>query len=444
MLNGIVIAQDFKPNAAYPGITGTPGVPDGIFSTGVHWAPRFGFAYEPTGSGKTAIRGGFGVSYGRTPFALYNNDLANPPFTTGVTLLNGTLAEPSLGVAAPLSAVSIGSVGRPNQTFNPVQTMSYSLTVEHQVIPDGVLSVAYVGSDSTNLPGGQDLNYPLPVAAPTINNPACLSASESSSPAGGFNFDPCINMGLVSADYTRPNKGWSAISGASNSAAQYNGRGNYNSLQVGFQYRAHHGLTLTAAYTYGRSFSDVYYGAQNPRNWRVEYAPVGYDRDQMFTSSYIYDLPFLKGRKDTAGKVLGGWSFSGITVAESGFPNTIGLSIPTPGLASRPNCVASVSGPKTPSQWFNTNAFTAPAFGFFGNCGNGIVMGPGLSDWDWALYKKFPIGERLKMTMRFEAFNIWNHPSFSGVSTGYGSGSFGQLTSALDPREFQFALRFDF
>jgi hypothetical protein len=103
-----------------------------------------------------------------------------------------------------------------------------------------------------------------------------------------------------------------------------------------------------------------------------------------------------------------------------------------------------VGGPKTASKWFNTNAFASPAFGFFGNCSNGNITGPGMNVWDWALYKAFPLRERLKMQIRAEAFNIWNHTNFNGVCTGLGSGCFGQLTGALDPRQLEFALRFDF
>lgn len=96
------------------------------------------------------------------------------------------------------------------------------------------------------------------------------------------------------------------------------------------------------------------------------------------------------------------------------------------------------------AAWFNTSAFTAPPFGFFGNCGPGSIPGPPEDTWNWALFKTFPITERLRMQFRAEAFNIWNHPSFTYVSTGLGSGSFGQVTGALDPRNVELVLRFDF
>ena len=96
------------------------------------------------------------------------------------------------------------------------------------------------------------------------------------------------------------------------------------------------------------------------------------------------------------------------------------------------------------ASWFNTAAFSAPAFGFFGNCGTGIIRGPGEDTWNWAFFKTFPIKERLKLQFRAEFFNIWNHANFSNVNTTYGAGGFGQVSAALDPREIEFALRLSF
>jgi len=141
---------------------------------------------------------------------------------------------------------------------------------------------------------------------------------------------------------------------------------------------------------------------------------------------------------------LGNWTFSGITSFISGAPNTIGMSTAAPGLTTRPNCIGSMGGPKTRVDWFNTSAFANVPNGYFGNCANGTVYGPGLEVWDWALFKTFPVKERVKIQLRFEAFNIWNHTNFTGLSTGYGSGSFASLNSALDPRQLEGALRIQF
>lgn len=458
LLNGVVFPHSYKPNpnvlcGASP-CTGTPGVPNGIFTTPkMNWAPRIGFAWDVFGNGQTSLRGGYGIGYSRIPFAVYNNDLGNPPFQSGITLLNGSLTNPSLGSPGAVSAQSIGTIGPPNAEYRPVMIQTWSLTLERQLAQHGVFSLAYVGTGARNVPGGMQWNFPLPVAAPSINDPGCLQSGQTI-PSGGFQFDPCLNRGLVSSDYTRPYVGWDGINGASDSAAQFYGTSNYNSLQAGYQYRLSRSLTFTAAYTYGHALSDVRSGsidsrntgngAQNPRNFRAEYGPPGFDRTHIFTSGYVYELPFLKHRNDFAGKALGDWTFSGITVIQSGFTFDPGLSISTPGLASRPNCIGNVSGSKSLNEWFNTSAFAAPAFGSFGSCGTGMIRGPGEDTWNWALYKTFPIGERFRMQFRAEFFNVWNHANFVGVDTGYGSPGFGQVTSALDPRQIEFALRLDF
>jgi len=73
-----------------------------------------------------------------------------------------------------------------------------------------------------------------------------------------------------------------------------------------------------------------------------------------------------------------------------------------------------------------------------------MIRGPGENMWNWALYKTFPIGERVRLQFRSEFFNIWNHPNFRDISTSLNSGNFGEVTGALDPRILEFALRLEF
>jgi hypothetical protein len=316
-----------------------------------------------------------------------------------------------------------------------------------------VLSLAYVGSHSNNIPGVLDRNFPLPVSGPSIADPGCLQSGQGI-PAGGFEFDPCLNRSLVSRSYTRPFTGWDAINGQANSAAQYNGVTNYHSLQAGFNYHLSSALTLSLAYTFGRSLTDVASrgfdarqtgnGAQNPRNFGAEYGRPGYDRTHIFTSSYVWNLPIFRNRTGFVGVVLGNWTFSGMTIIESGFVFSPGMATSTNGLATRPNCIGRVRTPKTVSQWFDQSSFTAPAFGFFGTCGNGIIPGPGENTWNWSLYKTFPITERVKLEFRSEFFNVWNHANFTAVSTNLGAGDFGEVTAALDPRQIELALKLTF
>jgi hypothetical protein len=131
---------------------------------------------------------------------------------------------------------------------------------------------------------------------------------------------------------------------------------------------------------------------------------------------------------------------------QSGFSLTPGLSVPFQGLATRPNRVvgSSVAGPKKQQQWFNTSAFAAPAYGYFGTAAPGSIPGPRVVDFDMALYKDFHVHEQYMFEFRAEAFNIFNHTNFGSVQTAVGAGNYGQVTSALDPRIFEFSLRFQF
>ncbi len=428
---------------------GKNGVPDGFFTAKyTNFAPRVGFAYDLTGDGKTSLRGGYGIGYSRLAVeAIYNAFGQNPPFTQSSNINSGTLENPTSGTATGLTPQTLDAVG---PSFTPAQLQSYSLSVERQLFPSAVLSVAYAGSQFRHEDTfGYDQNQPLPVAAPT--QAGCLAPGQA--PAASYNFDPCINLGnSTSANYTRPYQGYSNIYTEAGI-----GSGNYNALQTGFVYRKN-SVNATVAYAYSKSLSQFGHasntggggsiaggGGQGIQDWRnlaAEYGPSNFDRTHVLTFSGVYDIPgFRHSGNQLEQQLIGGWSLATLSVLESGFAFTPGLATGDQGLAIRPDQAAPVRLLKNKSQWFDPASFTAPANGFYGDARPGSIRGPREISFNVAGYKTFPIVERLSLQFRAEAFNFLNHPNFGNVDTALGSGTYGRVTSSLDPRELEFSAR---
>ncbi|MGH9665014.1 MAG: hypothetical protein ACRD9L_11375, partial [Bryobacteraceae bacterium] len=223
----------------------------------------------------------------------------------------------------------------------------------------------------------------------------------------------------------------------------------YHSLQTQVQRRFANGLAIQAVYTFSKTLGEEQtrrdMRVQNPLNWSADYGPVDFDRTHVFSANYIYTLPFFRGKRNFLGQTLGNWELSGFWTAQSGLALTPGISLSSAGLATRSNATgASASGAQTLSQWFNKAAFVAPPLGFFGNAGVGTIRGPGFWIWDSSIAKQWPIKEQLRLRFAAEFFNFLNHTNFSGIDTGLGDGTYGQVTSSRDARRIQLSLRVDF
>ena len=426
---------------------GKNGVPDRFYHTPMtNFGPRFGFAYDLFGNGKTSLRGGIGTGYHTLEMTIYNNWGQNPPYNQSANILNSLLSNGTAGTVQAPTTQSLDVVPVHNQDMSMIT--SYSLTLEHQFARNLIATVGYAGSQGRHMYGSRDINFPLPVTAPSTSG--CIAPGQA--PSSSYDFDPCINTNKASPDYTRPYKGYSSMS-----LLYYDGGVmNYNSLQTGLRYRKGRSQ-FTLSYTYQKTLTTIPdttfrpYGtrsagnsAQNPRNFHAEYGPPSYDFTNNIAATWVYQLPFFIHDNGLLSSVLGHWTFTGLALHRSGFAFSPGITGGTIGLATRPNQVHPTRTIGKLHEWFDTSAFARPAYGFFGDASNGTIRGPAYNSFNVALDKTFPIVHDYSMELSAEAFNVANHPNFEGVATALGAGNYGHVITAGDPRIMEFAVKMQF
>jgi hypothetical protein len=497
--NGGTSAIPAPTRAAFPQATVGASKYDGclkghLFNPG----PRIGFAWDPKGDGKMAIRGGYGVFFEHTNGNEANTESleGSPPFVLTAQQFNApSYANIGGGLLFPLSVNSI-----PNEAIWPY-VQQWHLDVQKELPARFVATVSYVGSKGTHLTQQRNLNQLHPVAPgqnpysrgePIVSSDCnSITTDANGNPTGailanGKVLGPAspglVNLFVACGNNPDPLRPLLGISKTTRLEDQANSI--YNSLQTSVS-RTVGNLTLSLAYTYSHSIdnsSDRFNGDfVNSYNLAINRASSNFDVRHNLAVSYVYGLPLFKG-SGLAHSVLGGWQISGITIAQSGQPFSVtnGTSFGDAagvangvGTGSRPNLVGdphasiqsnipTVRGPLL----YNPAAFATPTGLTFGDVGRNTLTSPSRVNFDFGLFKRFSFGETRGIDFRWETFNIFNHTQYkstndspSGISnsmdcapTGSTAGdasciassSFLHAVHAHLARRMQFGLRFFF
>ncbi|MGA2858929.1 MAG: carboxypeptidase regulatory-like domain-containing protein [Candidatus Sulfotelmatobacter sp.] len=471
---------------------GDPGVPRTLAPTQYNrFAPRLGIAYSPSaregvlgkifgGPGKTSIRAGGGIYYTAIEDLTLFNEVGDPPFglfyVSPVPVYLEQPYESRAGAANfpgqrfPFTIPPPGATGIWDQylpiatapTYRTDNKLPYSeqfnLTIQRELARSAVLTVGYVGSRGHHLLNEIELN-PGNAATCLALQPPVVPAGQGCGQYGEDTiYNSASNPNQVVSYGTRP---YSVTSGRGLSQGLLDFQSNpweateansaYDALQASVQKDVGR-FRFLGAYTWSKSFdnSSGFYDEPNPYNPRASRALSTFDLTHNFVMSYSYDLPFTKSAHGVQGKLLSGWTVTGITRFTTGFPVTLtesdDASLCGCGGADVPNYngqpIHFLDIRKT-GQWFDASPFSSETTGVFGNSNRRFFHGPGTNNWDFSLHKNTQITEKTNLEFRAEYFNVFNHAQFSSV-TGDVLGNMGQVTGARDPRIGQVALKLSF
>ena len=473
------------PIAGSIGLVNTPQRPDrtAVNTNYKEFSPHVGVAYL-TGP-NTTIRAGYGIFWLPIDVNLFSapdHDSINSITESMNTSLNGGITPYNVlsnpfpnGIIAPPqrnSDPNAALYGQGVTTQIPGNPLGYvqqwNFDIQHQFGPSFLIDAAYVGSKGTHLPiQTQSLNY-LPasdLALGTYLTTLTANPFQGLVPASSPFNTPTIANGQLMRRFPQ--------FGSVTLASQGSGDSVYESFQLKVKKNFGSGGTALLTYTNSKLIGDV----ESLSPWLESYGPAGYqywgnlrlerslssfDVPQRLVGSYVVDLPIGKGKKFLSNArglvqaVAGGWGLDGTITLQSGFPLALTTSQNNThdlGGGSRPNFVpqncpngyfTQGSAESRLGSWFNTGCFAQPAPFTFGNVSRTMpdLRQDRLANWDFALFKNFGFGERWKLQLRGETFNLFNHPQFSAPNTSLGSQNFGKVTSqANQPRLIQVAAK---
>ncbi|HKX30560.1 MAG TPA: carboxypeptidase regulatory-like domain-containing protein [Blastocatellia bacterium] len=407
----------------------------GFDDRGIQWGPRFGFAYDLTGNGKTVIRGGAGISYDRVQGNVAFDQIANPPTVLQPQLLYGRLADITPGQSGLIGPSPVFGYARDGKLPT---IYSMSLSVQRDLGFNTVVDVSYVGTLSRHLFQQRNLNaipfgflFTRAAQDPSLFPNRIVPDVDPDLPAAyraaGLAFD---GSKALPDNLLKPYPGLTTINFRENT-----GSSNFNSLQVAVNRRFSRGFTFSGAYTWSKALgtNSGDFDFVNPYNTRLyDYRLLNFDRTHAFTASYVYELPKLGnrfGHSRWSRGLLNGWQISGITSFISGNPFDLGI-----GVGGGVNLNQRITGSWTePARLrlngdpaagpngllINPNAFIIPELGSLGQGERTYLRNPGINNTDLSLFKNFALGDPDKGRMlqfRVEAFNVFNHTQFSGIN----------------------------
>jgi hypothetical protein len=424
-----------------------------------NFQPRVGLAWSP--SNNTVIRASYSLSNFLEGTGTNLRLTRNPPWQTGhlvtyasaadlvlppTTLSEGFSGFPSSGctVAAALASSPACFAGATIFTWDPnnrpAVSNQWNISIQHQFGNSMTLQAAYVGQNNDHL------------MVPVNASQGVLNPNGTVSPSPYLAGNPTL-----------------AADGPTDKLTITDGIQNYNALQVSFQKRLGNGLEFQANYTWSKCLTDSigYYGGygqgggnyyywQNTYDAHTYYGNCYYDVPQAFNGYVTYDIPFGRGRmygKDLnrfVNAAIGDWQVNSIVTFHSGFPFTIGANDvsgtgsfgPLASCAGSPVVYGERNSPSGGYQYWDQSTFVQPSSGF-GNCGVGIIRGPGIHTADLAVSKLFTITEHQNLEFKAQAINFTNTPILNAPSSGLGP-QLGLVNSSQGARQIQFGLKYNF